>query len=390
MFLFFLLLGLASPALGQGFVSDVLKNIGKISSPPPIQPEEWDGLEFRYGRVVFRPAQFKIEAAFLGFILVYAVVWLLGRRQNHLRAMAWFDAHKALLETQFSNPLPKTGLIVQDGPRDFFNYSTGRRGLRALHTTAQLRPRQDALSMLIDFCWTLYDLKYTPKDEIQLDFTLQPSSGTPGLVWAIIKKDEMTNMRRERFDLGFTKGAEFAGLPDDVYVFSEAADITESLLKYTSNLPLAKLLHSDAAHKYFRSLFITDQPAERPEGVIPASERFRHVILTLDAPPPSDAAATIPLVEICFALIDVLDSKLPLRPETKLKLKTRREEVEEELKKEARKEKDDEQEENKRLAKKKAEEEKLARLSATEQKKFEEKERKKALRRQQGKLVSRK
>lgn len=112
-----------------------------------------------------------------------------------------FDAHKPLLESQFSTPLPKTGSFLQDGPCDFFNYSTGRRGLRSLHTTAQLLPRQDALSTLIDFCWSLYDVKYMPKDEIQLTFTLHPNVGTPGFVWAIIKKDEMTNMRRVRFDL---------------------------------------------------------------------------------------------------------------------------------------------------------------------------------------------
>lgn len=91
--------------------------------------------------------------------------------------------------------------------------------------------------------------------------------------------------------------------------------------------------------------------------------------MSLDSPAPSDAAATIPLVEACFALVDALDTKVSLRPETKLKLKARREEVVAELRKEARKEKDEEQDDRKRSAKKKAEEDKLAKLNATEQKK---------------------
>jgi len=109
-----------------------------------------------------------------------------------------------------------------------------------------------------------------------------------------------------------------------------------------------------------------------------------------------------------FTLIDLLDAKLPLRPETKAKLRTRREEVEEDLRKEAAKERIEEAEENKRAAKKKAEEDKVSKLSAAEQKKvsnvldsdslyldrdrpqFEEKERKRAIRKQQGKMVSRK
>lgn len=91
--------------------------------------------------------------------------------------------------------------------------------------------------------------------------------------------------------------------------------------------------------------------------------------MSLDSPAPSGAAATIPLVEICFALVDALDSKVSLRPETKLKLKTRREEITAELRKEARKEKDEEQDDRKRAAKRKAEEDKLAKLNAVEQKK---------------------
>lgn len=106
-----------------------------------------------------------------------------------------------LFESQFSSPKPKSGSLVQDGACDFFNYSTGRRGVRSLHATAALLPRQDAISLLWNYLWTLYDLTYTPKDEIRLDFTLHPDNPTPPFVWAIIKKDEMAEMRRSRFDL---------------------------------------------------------------------------------------------------------------------------------------------------------------------------------------------
>lgn len=113
---------------------------------------------------------------------------------------------------------------------------------------------------------------------------------------------------------------------------------------------------------------ITDQPSERPSDGPPA-KRSRHVILTLSSPPPSDVAVTIPIVTAIFTLIDLLDAKLPLRPETRAKLKARREEVDEDLRKEAAKERIEEQEDIKRAAKKKAEEEKVSKLSAAEQKK---------------------
>jgi PAT complex subunit CCDC47 len=112
-----------------------------------------------------------------------------------------FDAHIPLFETQFSAPIAKSGAIVQDGAADFFNYSTGRRGLVSLHSTICLLPRHDALLRVFNFLWTMYDLTYTPRDEIQLDFTLQPSNPTVPFVWGIIKKDEMAEMRRTRWDL---------------------------------------------------------------------------------------------------------------------------------------------------------------------------------------------
>lgn len=55
----------------------------------------------------------------------------------------------------------------------------------------------------------------------------------------------------------------------------------------------------------------------------------------MTAPPSSKADVTIQLVEGVFKLIDRLDSKVVLRPETKTKLKKVREELDENIKKEA-------------------------------------------------------
>ena len=353
-----------------------------------------------------------------------------------------YDAHLPLLEAQFSAPILPSGKVVQDGACDFYTFSTGRRALASLHTTTALLPRHDALLTTFNFLWTLYDLTYTPRDEIQLDFTLLPGNPTPPFVWGIIKKDEMAQLRRARWDLVrvLVPGA----VPP---VLRTRADFHQDVRVPAPSYRALRLLRGRGHHRvdpqiqplippckgaprphapqvlpqpHRRCIFtttehvltppqITDQPSERPyDGPLPAADRERHVILTLHSPPSFDAAATTPLVAMMFALIDLLDAKLPLRPETKAKLKTRRDEVDEDLRKEAQKERNDEQEENKRVAKRKAEEDKVSKLSPSEQKKvrvtrspsvlvlmhctpqFEEKERKKALRKQQGKMVSRK
>lgn len=55
--LLYLLFGQAALVSGQGFAANILKFVSSISTPPPIQPEEWDGLEYRYKRLVFRPTR---------------------------------------------------------------------------------------------------------------------------------------------------------------------------------------------------------------------------------------------------------------------------------------------------------------------------------------------
>jgi hypothetical protein len=84
---------------------------------------------------------------------------------------------------------------------------------------------------------------------------------------------------------------------------------------------------------------VTDQPRERPKnGPLTGPEREKHVILSLDAPPASDVGACISLVAAIFTFIDSL-SKITLRPETKIKIKKAREELDKDLKKDLEKEK---------------------------------------------------
>ena len=86
---------------------------------------------------------------------------------------------------------------------------------------------------------------------------------------------------------------------------------------------------------------MTDQPRERPNLPIPVSEREKHIILSLSVPPPSRVADTQSLVTALFALVDAL-SKVSLRPETKVKIKRIREEVDKEIKEDSEKDKKDE------------------------------------------------
>lgn len=94
--------------------------------------------------------------------------------------------------------------------------------------------------MAFQFLWGLQDLRYRPRDELELDFKLAPDSGVPDFVFAIVSKEELATIRDSRWDLvrnntwllrpyslslflprqTFTKTTENANLPSSLSVMS--------------------------------------------------------------------------------------------------------------------------------------------------------------------------
>ncbi|KAF4574585.1 hypothetical protein EYR40_005670 [Pleurotus pulmonarius] len=372
-------------------MSQVLKTLLEGLTPPPFyNSAEYDGWEYKWRVFTFRPAYFKIEAGLLAGLLLVVVFFLWGKSQNSRRANKWMDAHLPLLASQFSKPTVDG--LKSDGYSDFFNFSTGRRAVTSLHTIFTLRPRHDLLQMLYQIGWGLVEVQTTYPDDLQLDFKLNDGTLESGFVWAVVKKDELRTIRDARWDLTFTKTTENPALPAQFSIMAEQADITETILKTTT---LVQLLKDPAILPYFRSLTITDQPRERPvlpSESVPLPPTEKHLILSLNCPPPSSADVTVPFITSLFPFIDSLP-KLSLRPDTKNKLKKIREDVDKALREEAGREKKEELEqqlEEKKAEKKRQEQDRISKLSAAEQQKILDRERKRSMRKQQGKVSVRK
>ncbi|CAE6512323.1 unnamed protein product [Rhizoctonia solani] len=370
--------------------------------------EEYDGFQLRWNNLVFRPAEFKYEGLGLLAIFVYIALYIFGKRVNENRAGKWQAVHYS------SNWIDPLNWEALDGASDYFAYSTGRRGVHYAHTIFTMLPRHDIFQIIfqklyglrinVTFRWHdifqiifqklygLVDLQYAPQDEVLLDIKLRDKDGLngegKGFVWGVVAKKDMQALRKQRWDLSFTKTTDHAAVASTLSVMAEIADITDVLLKSVNGQKLAKLLNTPAVVKHFRYLLITDQPPERPEsGPLLANQRERHLLLSLTVPEPSEAKDTVPLIKEIFSLVDAIDQKPGFKVETYKKLKKTRVELDAELTKEAEKEKRDEVEEKKAAEKRKAAEDRLARLSAAEQKKYEERERKKAAKKAQGKMV---
>ncbi|KAJ3785455.1 hypothetical protein GGU10DRAFT_354804 [Lentinula aff. detonsa] len=355
--------------------------LSHLTPPPFTAPEEYDGLEYRWKLFTFRPAYFKNELYLLGALLFYVAFFFLGQSINSRRAEKWVNGYRNLLKDQFSSPYVNG--LVRDGHSDFFTFSTGRKNVASLHTIFKLKPYHDLAQTLFQTFWSLVDLQYNPKNDLQLDFKLFPSVLPHDFVWAIVVKDELKSIKDGRWDLTFTKTSENSLLPPNLSVMSEFADVTEAIFKNTAILDALK---DPKIAPYFRSLSVTDQPRERPSKL---SEPEKHVILSLVCPSPSHVDDLNGLVSALFPFVDSL-SKISLRPETKSKLKKVRENLEKSLKVEAEQAKKEELEqarEDQKAAKRKAEEERISKLSSAEQQKILERERKRSIRKSQGKAV---
>lgn len=156
--------------------------------------------------------------------------------------------------------------------------------------------------------------------------------------------------------------------------------MTDQLLKQ-----LVPIVSDPAILPYFRSLSVTDQPSERPLLPLTPADKEKHVIVSLHAPPPSNAADTVNFVKALFPFVDSL-AKTNLRPETKTKLKRAREDVDKLIKEDNERDSKEDAAAEKLAAKKKKEDERMSKLSASEQKKVLERDRKRAIKKSQGKV----
>ncbi|KAF6762130.1 hypothetical protein DFP72DRAFT_878065 [Ephemerocybe angulata] len=360
--------------------------LARLAPPPVHTTEDYDGWEFRWKYFVFRPATLKTEGYLVLGLFLYILVVFYGISRNKSKAKALLTAHLPIYQREFSKPQAKDALI-SDGNSDFFNFSTGRRNITSLHTIFTLRPRHDLFQILYQTAWSLIDLKYQPEDEIQLDFQLAPNALASDFVWGVVSKSDLATVKKDRWDLTFTKTTESPALPATMSVMSEFADVTENLLKPIGGFSLTEVLKDPKIQPYFRSLSITDQPRQRPVLPLPVEAREKHLILNLRFSPSPETVA--PLLAAMFQFIDSLN-KVNLRPETKTKLRKVREDTDKQIKEEKEKEAKEEQLDARAAAKKKAEEERIAKLTPAEQKKELERQHKRNLRKSQGKMAVRK
>ncbi|ORY28325.1 hypothetical protein BCR39DRAFT_449594, partial [Naematelia encephala] len=370
-------------------MSQLLLGLAKLMPPPPAPAaREYDGLEYRWKALVFRPAAFKFEAVALGLIGAYLLVYFLGKTFNTSRAKSTFAPFQSFLATQFSN----TRDLVSSGPTLHLLYSTGRRNVLFLHSTLNLLPFHDVAGLVTHFGKMIIEPTYDGAEQITFDLTLgkgEEGKQGEGLgVWAVVDKGVMRNVREQRWDLTFPRLHESSTVPITHSLFAEHSDVTDVLLK-NANVGITELLNNAKAAGVLKYLLITDVPSRRPvRGPLPAKFRSRHIILSVSKPSNSaEVDAVKAWLQVALNIADLVARPNLLKPDVTRKLAATRKTVDADLTASYNKEVAEdappaETAEEKRLAKKKAE---RATMSEKELKRLDELEKKRELRKLQKK-----
>lgn len=249
------------------------------------------------------PKDFQTEAFILPFIVLIVGLHIWGRRANKRKAKGWITAHAPALQKEyalvgFGAQKASTEGGVQDSDelaipaellkektaQEYVTYATGRQNVAFTDVTITMFKRYNPATLLIEFLLSLvFDTMQAPSEHIDVttytfdgrEKDLVParsqeqketieaqaksrSSVYDPCVWAVVHKDNMKNLRDDRYDISLTSTKENAKLPNWVVIMSESAEITEQLL--TPELITAVEKAGDA----FRHLIVTDQPLDKP------------------------------------------------------------------------------------------------------------------------------
>lgn len=248
-------------------------------------------------------ADFTQELYIIPFIVLIVVVHLWGTRKNKRRANAWIKAHAPVLQQEFAvvgyggrrapnadevssgglvNAIKSDELVIPEKlmrektAYEYTAYATGRQNVAFVDVKLSLLKRYNpavrAGEVLMGFVFDSL-----PAPEERMEATLYPFDGREaqvvenydeskkskstydGFVFAVVHKDLMKRLRDDRYDLSLTVTKDHQKMPEWLTVFSESAEITDTILTSDFIKALEKAGHD------FEALVVSDQPMDQPK-----------------------------------------------------------------------------------------------------------------------------
>lgn len=270
-------------------VSNSVARTTNPSDAPSVPYTKWYNIHERHS-----PREFIQEGIILCFISLLIVIHTLGIRANRKKAKNLITAYGPILHKEFgllgfgTNPIEndewdskRAGDIIKEKSQsEFLSYATGRQNVAFLDINVNLIKRYSPLSLIAETTMSmLFESITAPSDSMEAiiypfdgkevlllsnlpnfaneDFK-EAKSNYDGFVWAVVHKDNIKQLRDDRYDISLTITKDSKKLPNWTTVMSESSEITDILL----NSELIRAI--EQAGDMFRHLVITDQPIEQP------------------------------------------------------------------------------------------------------------------------------
>lgn len=202
------------------------------------------------------PKDWRLEAGFGVFLVMYAINYFIGRRMNAKLAQQWYEVINPILEKNFSRP----GFLDRISANEFSVTATGRIHCRGLQATLRLRRRQELF---------LYVLDLFQKKEETLTIEI-PLLNMEPFVFAVGHPKSIKELQEKYTDLtDFAKKVQARNIPDSLQVLTESVDVADALFTKQVMLTLEKY------ESTFQYAFVTDQSNINPH--FPKMLRFQFV-----------------------------------------------------------------------------------------------------------------
>ncbi|QHO05826.1 hypothetical protein HN51_064802 [Arachis hypogaea] len=330
-----------------------------LSDPtsPPTQPD------------AKRPRSFTVEIVCISFLIVFAINYFTGKRENENIALSWaaqFAAKDSIFEKNFSllgigDGGDDSPLLLKEGQTTFKFYASGRRYCQGLLATLELKSRHDLIARI-------YNMVVPTRDEISFEVYMNDDA-MDHVVFAMAKKKAAKAMHKDVKDL--QRFAGFVSAPngrkwitDDLAVISESKEVAGELI---TDAVIDQVFGEKAFEKYGKSLISLHFSDQHPG-------RHRKVLMFKFALPSAKNMADMTrLVALVPYYIDLI-GRYKLSPQARSKTETARQKAAQEAQKELRNAQQEAMQRRK-AERKKMMEEAEAKLSAEAIRKKEAKER---------------
>jgi len=221
----------------ENFAEDAAPS-GKAQSKGSAKKDEGPPLDLKIAKVpahlINNWENYYLELLMAAGLVVYFINFLTGKTKNYRIAHAWFNAHKDLLEANFSlvgddgakNVDEIETQMVKEGEHLFSLWCSGRTGCEGMLVEIKLLKRQDMVAVISNMMKPAHD-------QVQVKVQMN-SEDMDSFVFCLAHKKAANRLSKEMADLNTycpeKRAADKYGVPSNFLLLSEIAEVSAAMM----------------------------------------------------------------------------------------------------------------------------------------------------------------